>query len=107
MCKAGLTLGTGWIPGIGSNLNTMPLFSMGLTGCSLDKKHATSWRWANEWFLPCMKLLVVVQSVSFVEFFMTEITGILFHSIVHVHVLMVIMMFFGFDNVFCPWMFPV
>ena len=36
----------------------------------------------------CMKSFVIVKGVSLVELFLAELTGVLFHTIVHIHMVL-------------------
>lgn len=61
---------------------------MSLARRSLDKSHSTARTGTHEGLLPGVQPSVVVQSVPLCELTLTELTGILLHTSVHVHVVL-------------------
>ena len=50
-----------------------------------------------------MKSFVIVKSVPLVELFLAKLTGVLFHTIVHIHVVLTFKIFIQrYDSIFIP-----
>ena len=66
----------------------MSLLGVSLAGSPLDESHPTAWRGTDEGFLSSVKSPVVVESVPLSEGPAAELTAVLLHPGVHVHVVL-------------------
>ena len=66
----------------------MSLLGVSLTGSPLHEGHPTAWRGTDEGLLPSVKSPVVVESVPLGEGPTAELTAVLLHAGVHVHVVL-------------------
>ena len=88
LSQTGLGLGHVRVAGVDGDLYVVSLLGVSLTGGPLDESHSTARRGTDEGLLSSVKAAVVVESVPLGEGPATELTAVLLHPGVHVHVVL-------------------